>query len=204
MRSDTLRKVALHLGVIIAIGFASTHALADVASDFVSIRCLSSLDRVSVGSFTMWDVCENGRCVNDSPLPTQGTYEAQIFLERFEQAPFSCVFSDGRTASVRIVDHGEKQQGDPWLTLEFKVDELVVGHESTRNGNFDAQMDGLPSPKSVAFTACDTPEMAFQELPPTIKCIRSWTDQKGHPIVEGRHDSLEYLPSPAEHLPNAQ
>lgn len=61
-------------------------------------------------------------------LQAHDMYESGAFLKHFEASPFLCALPDGKTATVGIVDHGIDRGGDPWLRLEFKVGNLVVGH----------------------------------------------------------------------------
>ncbi|WP_223963905.1 hypothetical protein [Paraburkholderia sabiae] len=170
-------------------------ARADMSVDIIRIQCLSALGKVTVDTATTWNVCTDARCRNLQALQAHDMYEIGAFLKRFQASPFLCALPDEKTATVGIVDHGIDRGGDPWLRLEFKVGNLVVGHADTTEKNIDVSMDVISAPASVAFRACVTPVNGFMGLPDSIRCEQSWTDYNGKTMVDGQEKSRIYVPA---------
>ncbi|MDP9651971.1 hypothetical protein [Paraburkholderia caledonica] len=171
-----------------------SRADADVAYQMIRIQCLPALGKVSVDTFTEWNICSDASCKNLRPLNSQGVYEMGAFLNHFERTPFSCPLPDGKTATVRISDQGVDNIGETWLQLEFKLGDLVVGTADTNRSNISAWMENESDPASAAFRVCTAPDSAFMEFSQTLHCNQRWIDYSGHAMNPGANDSRDYMP----------
>lgn len=178
---------------IITTAWLPRAAHADAAFEVIRIQCLPALGKVMVDTFTEWDLCTS--CKEFQALRTQGVYEVGAFLERFRTSPFSCSLQDGKTATVRISDHGFDKIGDTWLKLEFKLGQTLVGSTDTNGSNINAWMQDIPDPASIAFRVCVTPVDGFMGLPQTIRCNQRWIDLDGRTMVNGQKKSEYYTPA---------
>jgi hypothetical protein len=184
-------RIAVALAIVTA-AWLPRAAHADPAFELIRIQCLPALGKVMVDTFTEWDICTS--CKGFQALRAQGVYEVGAFLDHFGTSPFSCSFPDGKTATVRISDHGFDKIGDTWLKLEFKLGETLVGSTDTNGSNINAWMQDIPDPASVAFRTCVTSVDGFMGLPQMIHCNQRWIDYDGHTMVNGQKDSEYYTP----------
>jgi hypothetical protein len=153
-------------------------ARADGPDSFIRIQCMSAINRLEIGTFMTWNVCNDG-CRVAAPLASQGVYQMRDFLNRYLHKPFVCDLGLGQKAVVSIVDHGTDRIDGPRMTLDVAVGAAHVAatvSSDGSNGDLDLVVQEFaayaPSrfPATVATNLCTLVNRNPITLPDEMTC----------------------------------
>jgi hypothetical protein len=158
----------------------SQTARADSPDGFIRIQCLSTLNRLEVGTFMTWNVCGAG-CPQVRTLAKQGIYEIRAFIQRHSKQSFECDLGSGQKAVMSILDHWPGASL-PGMDIDVSVNgrQVVPPQRVNEDTELNLQIQLFPEhtdawtqffkPTSVSTNLCFLDGRDTLTLPRSMRC----------------------------------
>ena len=176
---------------------ASRKAYADFPTPIILLRCLPSINLMTLDVIAEWDLSTSVRDANSKTVEDQGVYTDDRFLQHFDKGMFSCKMMRGLEVDVVPTFLGRDNLGLASYNLEviaggrkiysFKSD---TGYSDT-GSSLSLVVDGNLRRRPLLM-ACLMQGQTIMNLPQSATCQRSGFGYQDVTLTDGAKDIMSH------------